>query len=178
MLARRTRPTVGRSKPAIIRSVLVFPLPLGPSSAKNSPSGTTRSSSLTATSPPGYIFVTDASSTTPLPLGARSASVGVLSAGKLFIMTSLNFRLLASPHFPLKEPLVVTKHANTGGNKASTCSHPVCANRFSLRSRHLSLHLAKFCVIRFSCIRRILEDGADCAHHSLGCLVLKDVSAD
>ena len=33
------RPLVGRSKPAIIRSVVVLPQPDGPSSVKNSPGG-------------------------------------------------------------------------------------------------------------------------------------------
>ena len=35
---RRMRPSSGTSKPAIIRSVVVLPQPLGPSSEKNSPS--------------------------------------------------------------------------------------------------------------------------------------------
>ena len=34
---RRIRPSVGSSKPAIMRSVVVFPQPLGPSIEKNSP---------------------------------------------------------------------------------------------------------------------------------------------
>jgi hypothetical protein len=40
---------VGRSKPAIIRSVVVFPQPDGPSSVKNSPGGMSRSMPSTAT---------------------------------------------------------------------------------------------------------------------------------
>src|SRR6478609_10627250 len=41
-------PEVGVSRPATIRSVVVFPQPEGPSSAKNEPLGTSRSSVLTA----------------------------------------------------------------------------------------------------------------------------------
>jgi len=39
----RMRPAVGSSKPAISRSVVVFPHPGGPSSEKNSPPETDRS---------------------------------------------------------------------------------------------------------------------------------------
>ena len=44
----RIRPAVGFSKPAIIRSVVVFPQPEGPSSEKNSPAATDRSIPRTA----------------------------------------------------------------------------------------------------------------------------------
>src|SRR6478672_9630188 len=50
-----TRPVSGRSKPAMIRSVVVLPEPDGPSSVKNSPSPTFRSTSWTATTSP-YVF--------------------------------------------------------------------------------------------------------------------------
>src|SRR5207244_8540272 len=50
-----TRPVSGRSKPAMIRSVVVLPEPEGPSSVKNSPSPTVRSTSSTATTSP-YAF--------------------------------------------------------------------------------------------------------------------------
>ena len=49
---------VGRSKPAIRRSVVVLPEPEGPSIVKNSPAGTSRSTPSTATTSP-YAFVTD-----------------------------------------------------------------------------------------------------------------------
>src|SRR4051794_18863590 len=52
---RATRPASGRSKPALIRNVVVFPEPDGPSSVKNSPSPTFRSTSWTATTSP-YVF--------------------------------------------------------------------------------------------------------------------------
>ena len=48
----RIRPSVGSSKPAIIRSVVVLPEPDGPSIEKNSPSQTSRSMPATATT--GY----------------------------------------------------------------------------------------------------------------------------
>jgi hypothetical protein len=38
--SRHTRPAVGAMKPAIMRSVVVLPQPLGPSSTTNSPSRT------------------------------------------------------------------------------------------------------------------------------------------
>ena len=41
-------PEVGVSSPATIRSVVVLPQPEGPSSAKNEPLGTSRSSDFTA----------------------------------------------------------------------------------------------------------------------------------
>src|SRR5882762_10712554 len=50
-----TRPASGRSNPAMIRSVVVLPEPDGPSSVKNSPSPTLRSTSSTATTSP-YVF--------------------------------------------------------------------------------------------------------------------------
>ena len=43
-----TMPAVGRSKPAITRSVVVFPLPLGPRIEKNSLSPTEKLTSSTA----------------------------------------------------------------------------------------------------------------------------------
>src|SRR2546423_9678729 len=46
------RPSSGRSKPAIRRSVVVLPEPDGPSSVKNSPAATSRSTSSTATTEP------------------------------------------------------------------------------------------------------------------------------
>src|SRR5205814_1476768 len=49
---RRTEPRSGRSKPAISRSVVVLPEPDGPSSVKNSPSPTRRSTLSTATTSP------------------------------------------------------------------------------------------------------------------------------
>src|ERR1700680_2962543 len=45
-------PASGRSKPAIIRSVVVFPEPDGPSSGKNPPSAPRRSTPSTATTLP------------------------------------------------------------------------------------------------------------------------------
>ncbi len=45
----RMAPSVGLSKPAIIRNVVVFPQPDGPSSEKNSPEAMVKSASLTAT---------------------------------------------------------------------------------------------------------------------------------
>src|SRR5262245_16825270 len=49
------RPASGRSKPAIRRSVVVFPEPDGPSMVKNSPRAMSSSTSSTATTGP-YVF--------------------------------------------------------------------------------------------------------------------------
>src|SRR6476659_9237402 len=49
---RRMRPSSGLSKPAIMRSVVVFPQPLGPSIEKNSPSPISSDTSSTATASP------------------------------------------------------------------------------------------------------------------------------
>src|SRR4051794_10478260 len=46
------RPSSGRSKPAISRSVVVLPDPEGPRSVKNSPAGISRSTRSTATTSP------------------------------------------------------------------------------------------------------------------------------
>src|SRR4051812_16298347 len=64
----RIRPSVGSSNPAIIRSVVVFPHPDGPSIVKNSPSRMVKETSSTAQKSPN-IFVT-ASMTMP---SARSS---------------------------------------------------------------------------------------------------------
>src|SRR3954467_12346517 len=50
------RPASGCSNPAIIRSVVVLPDPDGPSSVKNSPAPTVRSTVSTATTSP-YVFL-------------------------------------------------------------------------------------------------------------------------
>ena len=64
----RIRPSVGSSKPAIMRSVVVFPQPEGPSIVKNSPSRIVNETSSTAQKSPN-ILVT-ASMTMP---SARSS---------------------------------------------------------------------------------------------------------
>ena len=51
----KTRPPLGRSKPAIRRKVVVLPHPLGPSSEKNSPGGMSRSMPQTASNPPNRL---------------------------------------------------------------------------------------------------------------------------
>ena len=60
--SRYTFPEVGASKPAIIRSTVVFPEPDGPSIEKNSPSRISRSRSSTAVTAPNRL-VTDSSRT-------------------------------------------------------------------------------------------------------------------
>src|SRR3954452_8767739 len=68
------RPAVGSSKPAIIRSVVVFPDPDGPSIEKNSPSRTSRSTPATAmTSPKRF--------STPMRRTATGGGVFVGGAG-------------------------------------------------------------------------------------------------
>src|SRR6266851_4024861 len=48
-------PAVGEMKPASIRSMVVFPQPLGPRREKNSPSSTWRLTWLTASNEPKYL---------------------------------------------------------------------------------------------------------------------------
>src|SRR5690606_14842463 len=55
------RPDVGASNPAIMRSVVVFPHPLGPRSVRNSPRAVSSVRSATATTPPSKRFVSDSS---------------------------------------------------------------------------------------------------------------------
>src|SRR6266446_270626 len=54
----RISPEVASSRPPTIRSTVVFPDPDGPTSTRNSPSDTSRSSEETATAPPGNALVT------------------------------------------------------------------------------------------------------------------------
>src|SRR4051812_3682716 len=56
-----TSPVVGSSNPATRRSRVVFPHPLGPTTATHSPAATASVTSLTAWTPPGYTFVTPSS---------------------------------------------------------------------------------------------------------------------
>src|SRR6476469_6274277 len=49
-----SRPSLIDSSPAIIRSVVLFPHPDGPTSTTSSPSATSRSTACTATAPPSY----------------------------------------------------------------------------------------------------------------------------
>ena len=51
----RIAPSVGSSRPATIRSVVVLPQPDGPSSAKNDPDGIVRDRSSTATNVPNRL---------------------------------------------------------------------------------------------------------------------------
>src|SRR6188508_298697 len=67
-----TRPAVGVSNPAIIRRVVVFPDPDGPSIEKNSPSRTSRSTPSTATTSPNRF-------TTPSNRTAGAAGTGATS---------------------------------------------------------------------------------------------------
>jgi hypothetical protein len=48
------RPSSGSSKPAIMRSVVVFPQPDGPSRQKNEPSGMAKDKSFTAVKSPNF----------------------------------------------------------------------------------------------------------------------------
>ena len=63
----RMRPSVGSTSRLTIRSVVVFPQPLGPTSTTVLPAGTSRSSASTATVPSGYRFVTASNVIKPPP---------------------------------------------------------------------------------------------------------------
>src|SRR3989442_9958535 len=67
------RPSSGRSKPAISRSVVVLPEPDGPSRVKNSPAGISRSTRSTATTSP-YVLRMPASRTSISAAGMESAA--------------------------------------------------------------------------------------------------------
>src|SRR4051794_13341906 len=69
----KTRPADGSSRPATIRSVVVFPHPDGPRRAKNDPCGTVRDRSSTATKSPN-LFVTRSSRRSRLARPSSSAS--------------------------------------------------------------------------------------------------------
>src|SRR5438477_8456649 len=84
----RISPAVASSRPPTIRSTVVFPDPDGPTSTRNSPSATSRSSDETATAPPGNALVTPertipdirCSVTTGYPSAADAAEAPPLSA--------------------------------------------------------------------------------------------------
>src|SRR5882724_5388381 len=82
MPASSTRPSSGRSKPAISRRVVVLPEPEGPSRVKNSPAGISRSTRSTATTSP-YVLRMPSSRTSisaagiGCAAGSDSASAGV-----------------------------------------------------------------------------------------------------
>ena len=67
------RPAVGSSSPAIIRSVVVFPQPDGPSSVINSPSRTSRSRLLTARNDPNRFSIDVRDDLTHRPSAAAAA---------------------------------------------------------------------------------------------------------
>ena len=69
----RTRPLVGSIIRLIMRSVVVLPQPLGPTSTMVWPAGTSRLSSSTATVPPGYRFVTFSKVITARPFSGYCA---------------------------------------------------------------------------------------------------------
>src|SRR5262245_2310358 len=74
----RIAPVSGRSKPAIMRSVVVLPEPDGPSMVKNSPSATWRSTLSTAPTGP-YVFRAPSTTTSAnAPLEDVEAAVEIL----------------------------------------------------------------------------------------------------
>src|SRR4051812_41563971 len=77
---RRMRPEVGSSKPAIMRSVVVLPQPLGPSREKNSPAPISRSIALTAVVLP-KILVREWSAIVDKVLSPSELSLGVADDG-------------------------------------------------------------------------------------------------
>ena len=68
----RTWPDVGASNPAIIRSVVVFPQPDGPSREKNPPAGISRLMASTATTDPKCL-VSETRLSWPVPGRLREA---------------------------------------------------------------------------------------------------------
>src|SRR6476620_7978119 len=82
-------PEVGSSRPATIRSVVVFPQPDGPSSAKKRPCSTTRSSSSTATKLPNFLVTPASVRSAPASLRAvLRASSRAASAAASSVVTS------------------------------------------------------------------------------------------
>src|SRR4051794_24175340 len=82
-----TRPRVGRSRPATIRSAVVFPHPDGPSRTTNCPSGTCRSSS-SSTWTPSKSLPTPVRTISPMTLTDCRHSPRLLRRGSGPVMTS------------------------------------------------------------------------------------------
>src|SRR5262245_10560930 len=83
-------PSVGNSCPPIMRSVVVLPQPDGPSSTTYSPWSMCRSTSSTATVPPGKTFVSEIRSS-PDPLvveGAAAAAPSPFTSAMRFAASS------------------------------------------------------------------------------------------
>src|SRR5215211_489501 len=71
----RTSPSLGRSRPAMVRSRVVLPQPEGPRRTRYSPSSVARSTPLTAaTRPPSNCLTSPRSSTTTVMTGRRSGA--------------------------------------------------------------------------------------------------------
>src|ERR1041384_1776876 len=93
----RMRPSSGTSKPAIIRSVVVLPQPLGPSSEKNSPSRIARLTSLTAAALPKRLLTPSSS------IATRSSGMPGESI-PLEIRTYVRFHLRGAARARLARP--------------------------------------------------------------------------
>ena len=80
----RIAPSVGASKPAIIRRVVVLPQPDGPSSEKNSPAAIVKQASSTATKSAKRLVTWSISMTTAAgtPPAAAPAASAVVASGE------------------------------------------------------------------------------------------------
>src|SRR5438034_235638 len=81
------RPSSGTSKPAIIRSVVVLPQPLGPSNEKNSPSPIETETSSTAVTPPKRLL-TPSTAIPALPFGGMACESNRGSTDKASVRSS------------------------------------------------------------------------------------------
>src|ERR687887_2238638 len=79
----RIRPSSGTSKPAIMRSVVVFPQPLGPSKEKNSPSRIASETFWTACDLPKRLLTSSRAIATLLSTGMRRESIPVSAECRL-----------------------------------------------------------------------------------------------
>src|SRR5438270_8965993 len=85
----RTSPLVGISSPAIIRSTVVLPPPLGPSSAINSPSWTVKLTLRTATTSPNFLVTLRNSMLMRYQLSTRQLSTFFTRSLRSFVLADL-----------------------------------------------------------------------------------------
>ena len=87
----RMRPSSGVSKPASIRSSVVLPQPLGPSSAKNSPALMSSESRSTARKPPNFFTTASMRSSGMSGSSACGAGFDTASPASMFGRSSAMF---------------------------------------------------------------------------------------
>src|SRR2546428_996527 len=171
------RPSSGRSKPAMSRSVVVLPEPDGPSRVKNSPPGISRSTRSTATTSP-YDLRMPASRTSisaagmECAAGSDSASAGVAKRFLQQVEPALEQRAVDREGDEYANHVSVDT-AREEDEAAVTCSRRHGFGQVGRRRRQLEAeHGAESAYFAHCCIAccELLETGADSRSELFGTL--------